>query len=229
MSIEAKNVGKVVGDPPVRILANISLMIEDGEFVSLTGKSGSGKSTLLYLLSSLDTPSEGSVHISGNDLGRMKSEELYRFRNVEMGFVFQFNYLIAELSALENVLMPTLKLHRKSELKPFGESLLEKFGLKEKMDRFPRQLSGGEQQRVAIARALIMKPKYLFADEPTGSLDSTNGALVMEIIKRANQDQKTTVILVTHDEDFANLAQRTIRLIDGKIAAGPEPFEQGSR
>lgn len=217
MSIEAKNVGKMVGDPSVRILTDISLIINDGDFVSLTGKSGSGKSTLLYILSSLDSPSEGSVHISDNDLSQMKSEDLYKFRNEKMGFVFQFNYLIAELTALENVLMPTKKLNKKNELRPYGENLLEQFGLKDKMRRYPRQLSGGEQQRVAIARALIMKPKYLFADEPTGSLDSINGGVVMEIIKNVNKNQGTTVILVTHDQEFANLAKKTIRLVDGKI------------
>lgn len=218
MSIEAKNVGKMVGDPAVRILTDISLIINDGDFISLTGKSGSGKSTLLYILSSLDTPSEGSIHISDNDLSKMKSEDLYKFRNEKMGFVFQFNYLIAELTALENVLMPTMKLNKKNELRPYGENLLEQFGLKDKMSRYPRQLSGGEQQRVAIARALIMKPKYLFADEPTGSLDSINGGVVMEIIKDVNKNQGTTIILVTHDQEFANLAKKTIRLVDGTIA-----------
>jgi len=218
MGIIAKNIGKKVGDPEVRILTDISFEVQDGDFVSLTGKSGSGKSTLLYILSSLDSPSEGSVQISGNDLGRMESEELYRFRNQQMGFVFQFHYLIAELTVLENVLMPTMKLNRQIELKPYAESLLEQFGLKDKMNRFPRQLSGGEEQRAAIARALIMKPKYLFADEPTGSLDSANGEKVMEIIQDANQKQGTTVILVTHDKDFASLAKKQIRLIDGKVA-----------
>lgn len=218
MGIVAKNIGKQIGDPAVRILTDISLTVEDGEFVSLTGKSGSGKSTLLYILSSLDTPSEGSISISGKDLGKMESEELYRFRNQEMGFVFQFHYLIAELTVLENVLMPTMKLNRQAELKPYAESLLEQFGLKDKMHRFPRQLSGGEEQRAAIARALIMKPKYLFADEPTGSLDSINGEKVMEIIENANTKEKTTVVLVTHDTDFAKLAKKQIRLVDGKIA-----------
>jgi lipoprotein-releasing system ATP-binding protein len=219
MSIEAKNVGKTVGNPSVRILSEISLVIDDGDFISLTGKSGSGKSTLLYILSSLDTPTEGSVHISGNDITKMALEDLYKFRNEEMGFVFQLNYLIAELTALENVLMPTLKLHKKRELKDYAESLLEQFGLEDKLHRYPRQLSGGEQQRVAIARALVMKPKYLFADEPTGSLDTTNGAKVMEIIERSHREQATTVVLVTHDTEFAKLAKRTVRLVDGKVAA----------
>jgi lipoprotein-releasing system ATP-binding protein len=218
MSIEAKHVGKVVGNPSVRILTDISLVIDDGDFLSLTGKSGSGKSTLLYVLSSLDTPSEGSVHISGHDITKMAAEDLYKFRNEQMGFVFQFNYLIAELTALENVLMPTLKLRKRNELKSYAESLLEQFGLSDKLQRYPRQLSGGEQQRVAIARALIMKPKYLFADEPTGSLDTTNDAKVMEIIARVNKEQATTVVLVTHDTEFAKLAKRTVRLVDGKVA-----------
>lgn len=218
MSIEAKNVGKVVGRQAVRILTDISLLIEDGDFVSLTGKSGSGKSTLLYILSSLDKPSEGSVHIAGRNVSLMKNEDLYSFRNQQMGFVFQFNYLIAELTALENVLMPTRKLNKHAALAPYGENLLEQFGLKDKMHRYPRQLSGGEQQRVAVARALVMKPKYLFADEPTGSLDSTNGGKVMEIIEKSHKDDATTVILVTHDTEFAKLAKRSIRLIDGRIA-----------
>jgi putative ABC transport system ATP-binding protein/lipoprotein-releasing system ATP-binding protein len=220
MSIEAKSVGKVVGKPAVRILTDISLVIADGDFVSLTGKSGSGKSTLLYILSSLDTPSEGSVHISDLDISKMPSEDLYQFRNQQMGFVFQFNYLIAELTALENVLMPTRKLNKHAALAPYAENLLEQFGLKDKMKRYPRQLSGGEQQRVAIARALVMKPKYLFADEPTGSLDSTNGGKVMEIIEKSHKEDGTTVILVTHDTEFAKLAKRSIRLVDGRIASG---------
>ena len=217
MSIIAKNIGKKVGNPQVTILTNISLEVDDGDFVSLTGKSGSGKSTLLYILSSLDSPSEGSVHISGKDISLMESDELYSFRNQQMGFVFQFHYLIAELTVLENVLMPTMKLNKQIELKAYAESLLEQFGLKDKMHRYPRQLSGVEEQRVAIARALIMKPKYLFADEPTGSLDSTNGEKVMEIIENANKREGTTVILVTHDTNFANLAKKQIRLVDGKI------------
>lgn len=217
MSIEAKNIGKVVGNPPVRILNDVSLIINDGDFVSLTGKSGSGKSTLLYILSSLDSPTEGSVRISENDLHQMKSDDLYEFRNQKMGFVFQFNYLIAEISALDNVLMPTLKQNKKNELHSYAEFLLEQFSLKEKMFRYPRQLSGGEQQRVAIARALIMRPSFLFADEPTGSLDSVNGALVMNIIKDVNINQKTTVILVTHDREFASFAKKTICLVDGEV------------
>ena len=152
MGIIAKNIGKQVGTPAVRILSDLSLTIEDGEFVSLTGKSGSEKSTLLYILSSLDTPSEGSVHVSGKDLNLMESEELYQFRNQQMGFVFQFHYLIAELSVLENVLMPTLKLGKQVELKSYAESLLEQFGLKE---------------NASISEAIIRRRRAACRDRPS--------------------------------------------------------------
>jgi putative ABC transport system ATP-binding protein/lipoprotein-releasing system ATP-binding protein len=218
MAIVAEHVGKVVGQPPNRVLADISLSIEDGEFVALTGRSGSGKSTLLYILSSLDSPTEGRVVISGLDLARLGSEDLHRYRNEQMGFVFQFHYLLAELSALENVLMPARKNGRERERRAFAEDLLTQFGLTDKMNRLPRQLSGGEQQRVAIARALVMEPRYLFADEPTGSLDTLNGEIVMRIIRQSNEIKKTTVVLVTHDPDFANEARRQIHLVDGKLA-----------
>ncbi|PWU22061.1 MAG: ATP-binding protein [Bdellovibrio sp.] len=218
MGVVAQGIGKVFGDPPLRVLTGIDAEIRDGEFVALTGRSGSGKSTLMYILSSLDEPSEGVIKIDGQDLRSIPDEELYRFRNQHMGFVFQFHYLIAELTTLDNVLMPTLKFNSRDAKTAYAESLLEKVGLKEKMNRLPRQLSGGEQQRVAIARALVMEPKYLFADEPTGSLDTLNGDLVMKIIKEINVHQKTTVVMVTHDPDFANLADRQIRLADGKLA-----------
>jgi putative ABC transport system ATP-binding protein/lipoprotein-releasing system ATP-binding protein len=218
MGIVAEKLGKVVGDPPTRVLTDISFSIDDGEFVALTGRSGSGKSTLLYILSSLDNATEGRVLLSGRDLGEMPSEELYRFRNEQMGFVFQFHYLLAELSAFENVLMPARKYGREKEKQAYAEELLAQFGLKEKMKRLPRQLSGGEQQRVAIARALVMQPRYLFADEPTGSLDTLNGDIVMKIIRESNEQRKTTVVLVTHDPDFAAQAQRQILLVDGKLA-----------
>lgn len=217
MSIVAKNIGKTIGNPPNQILSDINLEIKDGEFVALTGKSGSGKSTLLYILSSLDNPSTGIVEISGHNITKMEDQDLYRFRNQKMGFVFQFHYLLAELTALENVLMPARKSKEDIHRKPYAESLLEQFGLKDKMHRLPRQLSGGEQQRVAIARSLVMEPQYLFADEPTGALDSTSGEKVMSLIIDANKKRKTTVVMVTHDPDFALLAQRQVKLVDGRI------------
>lgn len=219
MSIQAQHVGKTIGDPPNRVLSDISLEIKDGEFASLTGRSGSGKSTLLYLLSGLDNPSEGKIKIGGEDLGRMDSEELHRFRNEKMGFVFQFHYLIAELSAIENVLMPARKVRRQDERLQYAQSLLETFGLKDKMNRRPRQLSGGEQQRVAIARALVMQPAYLFADEPTGSLDLANGESVMQILMDSNRKGHMTLLIVTHEPDFAKMADRQIVLRDGRVVA----------
>ena len=219
MGISAKHIGIKFGTPPVQVLSDVSIEISDGEFVSLSGRSGAGKSTLLYVLSSLDNPTEGNVEISGKDITKMKSEELYRFRNQQMGFVFQFHYLIAELTAIQNVLMPAMKYKKDKELRPRAMELLEKFGLKGKDDRYPRQLSGGEQQRLAIARALILSPKYLFADEPTGALDTINAESVMKILQECSAIEKMTVIMVTHDPDFAAMAPRKIVLADGKVVS----------
>ena len=217
MGIAAKNIGKVVGDPPTRILSDINLEIKDGEFVALTGRSGSGKSSLLYLLSSIDIPSEGVIELEGKNIKKIKKIDLHRFRNEKMGFIFQFHYLIAELTSLENVLLPTRKFGYEKQKKSYAAHLLKQVGLENKEYRLPRQLSGGEQQRVAVARSLIMEPQYIFADEPTGSLDSINGDMVMNIIRDANEKRKTTVILVTHDPDFAQEAKRQVHLADGKI------------
>ncbi|MFL5785589.1 MAG: ABC transporter ATP-binding protein [Bacteriovoracaceae bacterium] len=219
MGLVAKDVNKVIGDPPTQILKEITLEIKDKEFVALTGKSGSGKSTLLYLLSTLDSVSSGEIEISGKQVQMMEEKELYRFRNETMGFVFQFHFLISELTALENVLLPARKMKREKELEDFAKKLLVEVGLDQKFDRLPRHLSGGEQQRVAIARALVMEPKILFADEPTGSLDSASADLVMDILHRANREFGTTVVLVTHDPDFAKQTQRQIHLVDGKITS----------
>lgn len=217
MGIVAKNIGKVIGTPSVAVLSDISLEIADGEFVALTGRSGAGKSTLLYILSSLDDPTSGRVEIEGQDITHMKNDELYKFRNQNMGFVFQFHYLIAELTALQNVLMPTMKLKQDQARTPRALELLERFDLSQKINRYPRQLSGGEQQRLAIARALIMEPKYLFADEPTGALDTANAEVVMKILEECSTIHKMLVIMVTHDPDFAKLAPRQIRLADGRV------------
>jgi len=199
------------------VLENINLTIQQGEFVSLCGKSGSGKSTLLYILSSLDTASSGEVILNGQELSKIRPQQLHTLRNEQIGFVFQFHYLLPELTALENVLMPTFK--KKIDKKKEAIHLLTQVGLKDKLNRLPKQLSGGEQQRVAIARALIMSPKYLFADEPTGNLDSNNGEKIMSILKEINQEKKTTIVMVTHDPDFAEMANRKINLSDGKIVS----------
>jgi putative ABC transport system ATP-binding protein/lipoprotein-releasing system ATP-binding protein len=217
MGIVAEHLGKSFGDPPTRILSDISLSIDAGDFVSLTGRSGAGKSSLLYVLSSLDNVSEGRVLIDGEDISKMSSKPLHAMRNTSIGFVFQFHYLIAELTVLENVLVPALKLHQEKEKRKRAEDLIDQIGLANKMHRYPRQLSGGEMQRVAIARALVMQPKYLFADEPTGSLDTVNAEAVIDILRKCNTEEKTTVIMVTHDPDFAKMTRRQIRMADGRI------------
>lgn len=217
MALIIKDVTKSFGEPPQLILKGISEEIKDGEMVSITGRSGSGKSTLLYIMSSLDRPTAGTVEIDGVQISKMNSVELHHFRNMKMGFVFQFHYLLPELTALENVLMPAMKSKVHAEKRDFALELLRQFEIENKADSFPSQLSGGEQQRVAIARALIMKPRYLFADEPTGNLDSVNGANVMAIFKRINQENGTTILYVTHDQEFASLASRKINMVDGRI------------
>lgn len=208
---------KSFGEPPNEVLKGIDLEIPDGKFVSISGKSGSGKSTLLYCLSSLDNPSSGAVLYDGRDLGQYSEKDIHQFRNQSMGFVFQFHYLLSELTALDNVLMPARKINQHLSKLDKAKDLLDKFDLEDKCHRFPKQLSGGEQQRVAIARALIMDPKYLFADEPTGNLDSQNAKVVMDILKEITRTQDTTVIYVTHDADFAKIADTRIFLKDGKI------------
>lgn len=215
MGIELKKITKSFGE--FQVLFDMTATIQDGEFVSLTGRSGSGKSTLLYVLSSLDSPSSGQVMIDGEDVAAFSSRALHEFRNQHMGFVFQFHYLLPELTALENVLMPAMKNGVLSSHREEAIHLLSLVGLSNRADRYPGQLSGGEQQRVAICRALLMKPKYLFADEPTGNLDSVNGQQVMEMLKTMNRELKTTIVMVTHDSGFAALASRQIQLVDGRI------------
>lgn len=218
MSIVVENLVKSFGTPPIKIIKDLNFEIKKGEFVSLLGKSGSGKSTLLYLISSLDNPTSGRILIDGNDINKIANKELYSFRNKYMGFVFQFHYLLPEFTALENILMPTIKSNQLKEKRKMALELLARFGLSDKADHLPSQLSGGQMQRVSIARALIMNPKYIFADEPTGALDSLNAKIVMDILKTINKEFQTTIILVTHDEDFALSAQRQINLIDGELA-----------
>ncbi len=215
--IKVNDVHKSFGSPAVDILKGISFDIADGEFVSLTGRSGSGKSTLLYIVSSLDNPSKGSVVIDEQEVSSMDLSALHRFRNEHMGFVFQFHYLLPELTSLENILMPARKAKRIDELKPYAEHLMEQFNIADKRHQRPKELSGGQQQRVSIARSLIMQPRYLFADEPTGNLDSMNSEIVIDIFRKINQENNTTIVFVTHDNDFAKLADRQIVLKDGKV------------
>jgi lipoprotein-releasing system ATP-binding protein len=216
-ALELKGVCKDLGEPPQRILSDITFSIEQGEFVSLTGRSGSGKSTLLYVLSTLDSLSAGEVLYNGRAVNEFGERELHELRNKNIGFVFQFHYLLPELSALENVLMPTRKAGLYEQKYQDGLRVLREVGLEGKEASLPRQLSGGQAQRVAIARSLIMNPKFLFADEPTGALDSTNGDNVMKLFLDINERHGTTIVMVTHDADFASRASRKIALVDGRV------------
>ncbi len=219
MAIVMKDLYKSFGAPPTNVLQGISGEIKDGEMVAITGRSGSGKSTLLYIISSLDKPTTGDVLVDNVSLLKISKKELHQFRNQKMGFVFQFHHLLPELTALENVLMPTLKSTFDPDHKVYALEILNEFGISNKADSLPSQLSGGEQQRVAIARALVMRPTVLFADEPTGNLDSANGQLVMNLFRRINKERGTTIIYVTHDQVFAQMASRQINLVDGRVVS----------
>lgn len=217
IAVRATNLVKSFGKPPVNILKGINLEIPEGAFSSVTGRSGSGKSTLLYVLSTLDQATSGEVEIFGKKISQMNEEFLHTMRNERMGFVFQFHYLLPELTAWENIMIPARKHPDWKRRTSYVEKLLKEFGLEQRKHHFPSQLSGGEQQRVAIARALVMEPKILFADEPTGNLDSTNGTAVMELFKKVNQETGTTIIYVTHDEQFAAMSNMRVRLVDGQL------------
>ncbi len=217
MGFTAKNIIKSFGQPPTVVLKNLSFEITDGEFVAITGRSGSGKSTLLYSLSTLDPLSSGHLLLDGQDTQGLSSKALHRFRNLNMGFVFQFHYLLPELDCEENVLFPARKTNRHEELRKYAVQLMEDFEIGHIRKKLSGQISGGERQRVAIARALIMRPKYLLADEPTGNLDSVSGEKVISLFERVNKDQKTTVLMVTHEPDYAARAGRQIGLRDGEI------------
>lgn len=218
MGIVLRNVEKSVGETATRILKGISLSIPEEQLTAITGRSGSGKSSLLYVMSSLDRPSSGEIFIDGKNVYNLPDSELDHLRNYTIGFIFQFHFLLPELSVLENVLLPSrAKGGLKSEFIDRSMGLIDYVGLSGKEHRLPRQLSGGEQQRVAIARSIVMQPKYLFADEPTGSLDSENGNKVMELLCRLTEEKKMTIVLVTHDQQFANLAKSRIRLKDGEV------------
>ncbi len=217
MGLKLNDIRKSFGTPPVNVLKGISFEIKDGEFVALTGRSGSGKSTLLYVLSSLDPPTSGSLKVDGREMESLAPSDLHQFRNLHMGFVFQFHYLLPELTCLENILMPARKTGRQVELQKDALKLMRDFEVEHVKDKVPGKISGGERQRVAIARALLLKPKYLFADEPTGNLDSASGEKVMKIFEQVNRKHKTTVIMVTHDMGYANRAKRRIGLKDGAV------------
>lgn len=218
MSILGKNIIKEFGNPPQRVLHGIDLEIFPGEFISISGRSGSGKSTLMFILSTLDNPSQGLLTIQGRSPAQMSSKELHHFRNTQIGFIFQFHYLLPELTALENVLLGPRNLKIERQKKDYAMHLLQELEIESQAHKLPSRMSGGQQQRVAIARALIMEPKYIFADEPTGNLDSVTGQKVMQILTQINRENGTTIVLVTHEPDYAAMAKREIFLVDGKIS-----------
>jgi putative ABC transport system ATP-binding protein len=210
------------GTQPLTVLRDIDLEIGTNEFVAITGPSGSGKTTLLGLLAGLDTPATGSVELAGQSLNVLTEDERARFRAENIGFVFQTFQLVPTLTALENVLVP-LELAgvpgSAAELDARAQTLLERVGLGERTHHYPQQLSGGEQQRVALARAFANDPRILFADEPTGNLDTETGGRVIDLIMRLHDDSNATLVLVTHDLDLAARAHRIIRIAGGRIIA----------
>lgn len=198
-------------------LENVNLEVQKGEFLSIMGPSGCGKSTLLNIMGLLDNPTSGSIEINGINVNQMNDKELAKFRNRQLGFVFQSFHLINSLSVLDNVELPLL--YRKvssSERRKRAEEVLERVGLSHRMRHFPTQLSGGQCQRVAIARAIIGTPDIILADEPTGNLDSKMGAEVMDILHKLNKEDGRTIVMVTHDESQARQTARTIRFFDGR-------------
>ena len=219
--IEAKDIFKTypTGSSELKVLNGISLQIQKKEAICLLGASGAGKSTLLQILGTLDRPSSGEVFFKGQNVFSMSDEELAAFRNQKMGFVFQFHHLIQEFSAVENVMLPALIAGvKKSEAKDKAVNWLKFMGLDGRSEHFPNQLSGGELQRVAIARALINDPEILFADEPTGNLDSENSLKIQQLFFELRQKLGITLIVVTHDLQFANLFPRIFKVKDGRFA-----------
>jgi lipoprotein-releasing system ATP-binding protein len=208
------------GQVPTEALRGITLQFRRGEFASIVGPSGSGKSTLLYLLSGLEKPTSGRVEFDGVDLTTLNERALAEFRNRRMGFVFQFHFLLPEFTATENVAMPLLiaGINRREALDKAAE-LLKRFGLGHRLRHYPSQLSGGEQQRVAIARALVNDPDILFCDEPTGMLDSKNAQALYELLREVNAERGQTILVVTHEREFAQRTDRIIQLQDGQVIA----------
>ena len=216
--LEAREITKryTIGDRQVPVLDGVSLTVMNGEFVVVEGRSGSGKSTLLSLLSGLDRPTYGRVFIEGQDITDLSEDELAPVRNGTIGFVFQSFHLVPSLTTLENVIFPA-ELRGDPDALKKGEELLRRVGLLERGGNFPHQLSGGEKQRCAICRAMINDPKVIFADEPTGNLDSENGRAVLELLLKLREERKTTLVLVTHDMEISRMADRIVTLKDGII------------
>lgn len=219
--IEAQSLTRrLSGEIPVTLVEDVTLQIEAGEFVVVTGPSGSGKSSLLYLLGLLDLPTSGEIRVRGTVTSHMSDVELTQVRLRELGFVFQFHFLLPEFTAAENVMLPMRRLGELSQLaaRARAQGLLEQLGLGDCIDKLPHQLSGGQSQRVAIARALANAPRLILADEPTGSLDSVSSLVVQNILKELAVERGHAVVAVTHDSSFAQAADRVIRLVDGRLS-----------
>ena len=217
--IEAKQVTKIytVEHREIRVLDDVSLSVSESQFLVVEGSSGSGKTTLLSLLSGLDKPTSGRVFLQEKDITDKSEDDLAQLRKDMIGFVFQSFHLIPSLTALENIMFPA-ELKRDPTAKP--KKLLQRMGLDKRSGNFPHQLSGGEMQRVAMCRALINNPKIIFADEPTGNLDSDNGRAILELLLEYQKESRTTLVLVTHSIDIAKMADRMIVLQDGRITSG---------
>lgn len=218
--LEARQITKYFHDPvTTRVLDQISFTIDPGDFVSITGKSGCGKSTLLYILSTMDTVYEGDLFIDGESMKGKKEAQLARVRNEKIGFVFQFHYLLNEFTVLKNVMLPGLKLGKFSsqEVEHRAMEKLRMLGMESLALKNARQISGGEKQRVAIARAMINDPHIIMGDEPTGNLDKKNSDIVFDIFKRLAEEYNQTLLIVTHDDEFAANTHRIIRMADGRI------------
>lgn len=207
------------GESEVRALDHVSIQIEDGEFVAIIGTSGSGKSTLLNMLGGLDRPTSGSVRVAGKDIFSMSDEELTIFRRRNIGFVFQNYNLVPILNVYENVVLP-IELDGSRVDKEYVETIIHTLGLQKKVKAMPNQLSGGQQQRVAIARALACKPAIILADEPTGNLDSRTSMDVISLLKMTSQEFHQTIVMITHNEEIALMADRMIRIEDGAVKVG---------
>lgn len=216
--IKIENLKKTyIGPPKVEVLKSLNLDIYKNEILAITGESGSGKTTLLNLIGGIDDITEGSINIAGNNIGKMNEGQLAHFRNSSLGYVFQFHNLLGEFSAIENVMIPSLMLkYNKKEARQKAEALLETVGLKDRMEHRIGELSGGESQRVAIARALINKPSVVLADEPTGNLDKKNAEMVRELLWNMTKQSNASLIIVTHSQSIADMADRKLRLEYGE-------------
>ena len=216
--LETKNLRKTygTGDTQVHALDGVDFKVEEGDFVSIVGTSGSGKSTLLHMLGGLDRPSSGQVYVGGKDIFSLKEEELTIFRRRKIGFVFQSYNLVPVLNVYENIVLP-IELDGGKPEKEYVEEIIKTLGLESKQKNLPNQLSGGQQQRVAIARALATKPAIILADEPTGNLDSKTSQDVLSLLKISSEKFSQTIVMITHNEEIAQLADRIIQIEDGKI------------